>query len=310
MATGGLLIVAFILAVVMIRRQFKSVIERLFIYLLISTLLQETVFISNVVVQPTFTFMDAGQVCAILGALNLYTSILVQIFVISTVLYLLSRVTNKITFLQQNSQSCARFLEFCFVASVFLFPLIVCLALSYTNLFGLSIAWCWVKEFNEECKITKTSMAMMSFYMVYGVMSIVSVVVLVTVYCKISHKIKVATHLKNRAMILTVCILVDVAISLFASIIVSSSHENHTLYIYTTIISLYDFIYPIGFLVVVKYQALLAVIRKKEHSTTPLLSGSQINASAPFSNRVSPRSTTVTMTIQGTGEFDSYIHIE
>ena len=67
-AIGGWLIVAFIFVVVMIRREFKSVMERLFIYLLISTLLHETVFISNVLDQLQFEYnYMASQVCAVLG---------------------------------------------------------------------------------------------------------------------------------------------------------------------------------------------------------------------------------------------------
>ena len=134
-------------------------------------------------------------------------------------------------------------------------------------------------------------------------MSIVSVVILVTIYCKISRKIKAATHLTKQSMILAACLLVNVAIS----VLVNLSLIKHNLYIYGTIVSLYDITYPIGFLVVLKYPALLAVMRqiKKQKKKQPplLLPKSQMNATAPFSDRVSPRSTTVPITFQNTGAF-------
>ena len=301
-ATGGWLIVAFIFVIVMIRREFKSVIERFFIYLLISTLLRETVLISNVVNQFQY-YEYMSQVCAVLGGLDLYTAILVLIFITSTVFYLLSRVTNGFMFFQQN---CACFFELGFVVFVFLFPLIICMALLYANLFGLSAAWCWVKEFDKDCHridAIKRFFGGYSVILAFGVVSIILMVKFMVVYCKLSRKISAPTHLLKQAMILIACLVINVVILVFAFIVVNLAHIDVIfIYIYTTVISLYDIIYPIGFLVVVKYQALCTVMNKRKQSTYAPLAKTQ-NATAPFSDRVSARSTTVPISAPYTGGF-------
>ena len=158
---------------------------------------------------------------------SVHRAILVLIFITSTVLYLLSRVTNGFSFFQQNSQYCACFFELGFVIFVFLFPLIICMALLSTNLFGLSIAWCCVKEFDKDCHRTDAVKRFFGGYSVvlaFGVVSVVLMVSFVVVYCKVSRKINARTHLLKQAMILIACLVVNVSIIIFAAIIVNLAH--------------------------------------------------------------------------------------
>ena len=299
MAIGGWLIVAFIFVVFMIRREFKSVIKRFFIYLLISTLLREMVFILNIVYQ----FKDQlqrhyiEQICPILGALNLYTATLGQIFIASTVIYLLSRVTTVPTFFQQNPHS----FELGFVIFVFLFPLIICIGLLFTKIFGFNIAWCWLMNCHDDTPKNNIWLFILPYTIMYFATSIVFVVILVTIYCKISHKFKPAIHVQKQAMILAACLLINAVVGVLGFIL----YERTTPYPFATVLSLCHLTCPIGFLVILKYQALLAFIRQKKRKKeqSPLLPNQVNNATAPFSDRVSARSTTVSITLQNTGEF-------
>lgn len=108
-------------------------------------------------------------------------------------------------------------------------------------------------------------------------------------------------------MILITCLVLNVVIVVFASVVVNltpATRKYIVLYIYTTIVSLYDLIYPLGFLVSLKYQTLLSLVnsKKRPSSYIPIHDQSN-NAPAPFSDLVSARSTTVPITAQYTGEF-------
>lgn len=166
-ALGGFVVVALILVAVIICKEFKTVPERLFIYLLVATLLREAVLMSNIEHQFAYQYLD--EVCSMLGALNFYTAVLVLIYVTSTIGYLLSRAT-QYQVVHQRSKAFAKFFEIGFVIFTFLFPLIVSIALLYTDLFGLSMAWCWVREYDVECQKSSTIKKILGGYS--GVLSI------------------------------------------------------------------------------------------------------------------------------------------
>lgn len=309
-AVSGFLVVALIFGIVMIRREFQNVIERLFIYLLLATLIRETVLASNV--EHQFEYKNMKEVCSVLGALNLYTALLVLIYVASTVTYLLSRVVGH-KLLCKGSKSTARFFEIGFVIVTFLVPLIISMSLLYLDIFGLSTAWCWMHEYDNECRkvnILKKIFGGYSVLLIVGILGVIFTVIMVIIYWKIARKIKKAKHLLKQALILVIALLLNFIILIFSSfVILAPIGDNYILlveYVYTTVMSLYDLVYPLAFLVVVKYHTVLSAINnKRRHSSytrTPLHE-SHITATSPFSTRVSARSTTVAISAQFTGQF-------
>ena len=71
-ALGEFLLVALIFAITLVCKEFRSVTERFFIYLLLATLFREAVLVANVEHQFEYWVMD--EVCSVLGALDLYTA--------------------------------------------------------------------------------------------------------------------------------------------------------------------------------------------------------------------------------------------
>ncbi len=306
-AVSGFLVVALIFGIVMIRREFQNVIERLFIYLLLATLIRETVLASNV--EHQFEYKNMKEVCSVLGALNLYTALLVLIYVASTVTYLLSRVVEH-KLLCKGSKSTARFFEIGFVIVTFLVPLIISMSLLYLDIFGLSTAWCWMHEYDNECRkvnILKKIFGGYSVLLIVGILGVIFTVIMVIIYWKIARKIKKAKHLLKQALILVIALLLNVIILIFSLfVILTPIGDNYIIveYVYTTVISLYDLVYPLAFLVVVKYNTVLSAINnKRRHSSYTPLHKSHITATSPFSTRVSARSTTVAISAQFTGQF-------
>lgn len=104
--------------------------------MLLAILLREAVLMSNI--EHQFEHKWKYQVCSILGAFNLYTALLVVILVASSIAYLLRRVDYK----KSSSAALSKEFELGFVVLTFLVPSV---GLLYTDVFGLSIACCWLR---------------------------------------------------------------------------------------------------------------------------------------------------------------------
>ena len=310
------MIVALILVIVIIRKEFKTVIERLFIYLLIATLLRQGTLFSNV--EHQFQFDQQELVCSILGALNLYTANIVFIVVASAIVYLLNRVIDGE--LYHRIKTIAKAFELCLIITSLTIPFFISVGLFYTDMFGSSVAWCWTQEYvipNGTChktNIIKKIFGGYSVLLVTGLLSIFLTAAMVTIYCKLAHRIKKASHLLKQAVILIICLVLNSLIIVFSALatnLAAIEVKLIALYTYTIVISLFDLIYPLGFLIILKYQAIESFVRTESSrsSYTPIPK-SNANATAPFSDRVTARSTTIAITAQHTGEFTTVNYSE
>lgn len=315
-AAGGFVIVALIFIIVIIRKEFKTVIERLFIYLLIATLLREATLFSNI--EHQIYYKQQEQVCSILGALNLYTANVVFIIVASAIVYLLNRVVDGE--LYHRMKTIAKAFELGLVIISFTLPFVMSASLLYTDIFGSSVAWCWTQEYviiNGTCHKTNVIKKVFGGYsvlLVTGFLSIFLTATMVTIYCKVAHRIKKASHLLKQAVILIICLVLNSLIIVFSALatnLAAIEVKLIVLYTYTTVISFFDLIYPLGFLVILKYQAIVSWVHteRSRSSYTPIPK-SNANATAPFSDRVTARSTTISITAQHTGEFTTVHYSE
>ena len=297
-----LLVVAILLAYVLIRREYRSVLERLFIYLLFAALLREAVLVSNI--EHQFEYKQMEQVCSVLGALNLYTAVLAVVIVVSAIIYLLRRIAYK----KLKSAAFGKEFELGFVILTFLVPLIFSVGLLYTDIFGLSIAWCWLREYDNDCHKTnpvKKSLAGYGVFVLTGILSTILVTAMVLIYCRIARrKIKQATILKRQVLILSACLIASMAVLVFFLTVSNLPTFNEQViisYIHTVVLSIFDILHPLVFLLNLKCQAVVATRKRRSQYTS--LPESTLNASAPESDRFSANSNTVSRTLQYTGEF-------
>ena len=299
------LVVAILLAYVLIRREYKRVLERLFIYLLFATLLREAVLVSNV--EHQFEYKQKDSVCSVLGALNLYTAVLVVVIVVSAIIYFLRRIAYR----KSKFAAFGKEFELGFVTLTFLVPLIFSLGLFYTDIFGLSTAWCSLREYDKNCHKTnpvKKSLAGYGVFLLTGILCTILVAAMVLIYCRIARrKIKQATILKRQAVILSACLIAGTAFLAFVLTVSNIPRFNEQFiifYIHTVVLSIFDILYPLVFLLNLKCQAVVATRKRRSQYIT--LPESTLNASAPESDRFSANSNTVSLTLQYTGEFTQW----
>ena len=295
-ALAEFLVVAILLAYVLIRREYKSVLERLYIYLVLATLLREAVLLSNVEYQFGYDQKDQDHVCSILGALNLYTHVLIVVIVASTMIYLPRRVAYK----NSNSAVFDQVFELGFVILTFLVPLIISVSLFRTDIYGLSTAWCWLRQ---QCQTSPLKRVLAGYGNSFALIGILCTASMLMIYCKIARQIKQAKRLLRQAVILLTCLIVHLAIAILVIILTSTLNQKYItsiLYIQTLVVCTYD-TYPLGFLISLKCQAV--VLARKRRATYTSLPRSIVNASAPASERVSADSNTTPRILEYTGEF-------
>ena len=303
-AASGFIIVTTIFIIVMVRREFKTVIERLFIYLLISTLMRQASLVS--MVEHQFKHQAMDEVCSFLGAMDLYTSFLVMFFSASSVVYLLSRAVQYKPFYQRSRV----YVEITLVFLALVLPLLLSHGLIFTNLYGLSVAWCWLKAYNNDCTHTSTLKKVLGGYTLLlgtGIFSVFLMVVVVVVYCKIARKVKKAVFFLKQATILITCLMLHVLLLIFSTLVNAVALVNQKYIVgctYAVVMALNDLIYPLGFLAFLKYQGLATLIQSKQRRAQYMrIAKSHTNATVPLSDRVSANSTTVPFTFPFTGEF-------
>ena len=306
-AASGFMIVTTIFIIVIVRREFKTVVERLFIYLLISTIMREASLAS--MVEHQFEHQAMDEVCSFLGAMDLYTAFLVMFFAASSVVYLLGRAVQYKPF-YQRSRAFIAYVETTFVFLAFVLPLLLSHGLIFTNLYGLSVAWCWLRAYNNDCTRTSTLKKVLGGYTLLlgtGIFSVFLMVVVVIVYCKIARKVKKAVFFLKQATILITCLMLHVFLLIFSTLVnaVALANQKYTVgCTYAVLMALYDLIYPLGFLAFLKYQGLATLIQSKRRRAQYMrIAKSHANATVPFSDRVSANSTTVPFTFPFTGEF-------
>lgn len=295
-ASAGFVVVAAMLIILLIRREYRSVLERLFIYLLLATLGREAVLFSNI--EQQFSKKKMDQVCSIIGALDLYTAVLVLIYVASMIIYLLGRVAG----IKQKFSKVA--LELGFLIITVLVPLIIATGLLYTGIFGVFTAWCWMREYDSDCHtLLQKTIAGYGFLIIIGFLSFFLTMGMVIIYYKIARRIKPARHLMKQSTIMIACLIVNSLILAFAAVIINlSSHMKAViLHMYTIAVALYDIVYPLGFLLSFKYQAFSSFIKTKKRVSD--YSSLLKNGTSPPSDRITARSTTYAVTAPYTGDF-------
>jgi hypothetical protein len=84
-----------------------------------------------------------------------------------------------------NKTTASKVLEISLIVLITFVPFIVSTSLLYTDIFGLSVAWCWMQEYDSQRNKTNTASILMggySFLVATCLLSITLSVVMVIMY--------------------------------------------------------------------------------------------------------------------------------
>lgn len=253
----GMLVAGVIWTVLLCVKAYKTVLQRLFIYGVLSTFTHEATHAASIEHQFKYKYQD--QVCSHLGFLNNWTIWIVSNFHMCIVAYLLFVVYTQVRgdpFPRlSHSKSGKRTLEVaCVLLSIFLPVTILWIPYLY-NEYGLDVSWCWMKEYTSDCNSTSlTSLIVFGYssFEVVGFVGLVTAVGIVVVYCKLAARFANAKRLLRQVLILVLAIItfmVVLNIMLQIDIFKSKSPSFAKEIYFALAITIKDLIFLSGYLV-------------------------------------------------------------
>lgn len=213
---GTLITLAVITALVCVQA-YRTVLQRLFLYSVLATLVHELLHVSQIEVQFQFKWQD--QVCTHLGFLSNWSGIVIYIFNLDIILYLLFVVYRQLRggVLSKYFQShlCRGLAEcLCVLLSIFL-PVAYIWVPYKENNYGLNEAYCYIKAFDNNCTTIGVKDKLIYAYSLYEGVGIVAVVIaagILIVYCTLSVLFIRAKNLLRQILILLLAILLYIVI--------------------------------------------------------------------------------------------------
>ena len=209
----GSLLAAVVVVLLVSIRAYKTVLQRLFLYGVFSTMIHEAVHFASI--EERFKYPQQGQVCAALGFLTNWTTWVVCDFHVCIVGYLLCVVFYQLRgnqfFLMVQSPTRKRFIEIVCVLLSITLPLAVLWVPFLKSMYGLDESWCWIKAYKNDCNSTGLNDKLIygySFFEVVGLGAFVTTVGIIITYCTVASKYSNVRHLLRHIIILSLAIII------------------------------------------------------------------------------------------------------
>ena len=205
-AMMGAIIILAILSFLIYFKAYRSLFQRLYLYLIIATLLNEIVGIISI--EHRWCYSKQETVCLWIGIFTAWTYVLLFIFSYEIIFYLLYLVVSQLRgiHLPQCGRGCTRC---CGVTAeiVYVFlPVLISTAFALPpyiqDKYGVAGPWCFVRSLNDDCE-PKGFAIQMTFYGMYlslGVAGIVASVIFSIVYFKLANSFNEVRYLLKRTL--------------------------------------------------------------------------------------------------------------
>ena len=197
-----------ILSFLIYYKVYSSLFQRLYLYLIMATLLSEITGVISIEHQWRYERQEA--VCVGVGLFLAWTYVLLFIFSYEIIVYLLYLVVWNIrgTRLPQCGMGCTRcrgmIVEIMYIAIPVLISTAFALPPFIQQKYGIAGPWCFVRSLNDDCEPTgfTTQMTFYGMYMTLGVAGIVASLIFSVVYFKLASSFREVRHLLKRTLYL------------------------------------------------------------------------------------------------------------
>lgn len=254
-----LLLVA-MLTVLCAIKAYKSVVQRLFLYLIVITIVDEMCNVA--VMEHRFHYPHQDVVCAAVGFATHWCSSVVVECAVGVIAYtvLLICVSFRRNGLPTTtlSRKARVFLEVLYLIVIILLPLTVIWIPFLNGNYGLAVAWCWIRTVHENCeKVAELEQLIMGYggFEIVSIAGIVAFFGLSITYCRISTaRFAQVRRLVLQSLTLTSFVLLylvsantGLAIRIYS--VVTKWKQHYPMWIYHgVIIPICQLIIPFGFL--------------------------------------------------------------
>ena len=264
-ATLGAVIILVILSFLICYKAYSSLFQRLYLYLIIVTLLNEMTGIVSI--EHQWQYEGQETVCKWVGFFLAWTYVLVFIFSYEIIFYLLYLVTSKI-WGTRLPLWCSRIGSRCCGAGVaveaifVVLPVLISTAFALPPLlakpqrYGIAGPWCFVRSLNDNCDPAgfTIQVAFYGMYMFVGVVGIAASLIFSVVYFKLATSFREARHLLKRTLYIMVYKFIHILLIMCSLTcrLYTLLHRRHQLYglwlVHALAVPIGVLVFPLGYL--------------------------------------------------------------
>lgn len=247
------------LVVLCYSKAYTSLVQRLFLYLILAATITELCFTATL--EHQFHYSTRSEVCIALGILTQWSSLMFVLCagaVIGYTILLVCIMMKCDHYLHVSLSQRRRFLlESLYLVLVVLLPLLILWMPFMEGSHGLAVAWCWTAAVDNNCGKIGIGYQFIIDYVIYeavGVMGILAMVGMTAVYCRLSSTVeRVKKLLLQSLTLLSFLLLYILVISIALCIRIYSDVTGRNppvivLVVHGAIIPLCHLIIPFGFL--------------------------------------------------------------
>lgn len=261
-----LVIVSLILLLLVFYKAYKTTLQRLFLYITMTTVLEEVAF--TLAIEHQFYYPGQGHICVFLGFLLEYTVSITNYLILCKIFFLLYVVCSNLRGNPLKSKNVGKrwwffilFEVMCILFSV-LFPLTYLYVPFLHRTYNLAGGWCWIITIDGKCKNVGLVHQIIFGYGIFegvGLLSILLTSVFSIIYCRQAYVHKIVRHQHLITLRQTLCLLGFLVASVvalsfgFATRVytgIVQVEENYAMWLMLAITPpIYPAVYPMGFLV-------------------------------------------------------------
>ena len=305
----GVVIILAILSFLIYYKAYRSLFQRLYLYLIIATLLNELAGVISIEHQWHYERQETA--CVWIGLVTGWTYVLLFIFSYEIIVYLLYLVVSKIRGIQLLqcgigcTRCCGAIVEIVYLVLPALISTAFALPPYIQHRYGIAGPWCFVRSLNSNCEPSGKviQMAFYGMYMSLGVAGIVASLIFSIVYFKLANSFKEVHYLLKRTLFVLIfkfvhilLIMCSVACRLYT--LQTGRHQLYGLWLtHALSVPIGVLVFPIGYLLCFHPVGRIAQIIYTFCRHRMLLNPDEgqnmtLQSTAPRSNRISQPSHT------------------
>lgn len=206
-----------IFLLLLICRAYKTVLQRLFLYLMVATAMRELLIAASL--EHHFKYHGQDKVCTWVAFLYNWTGILLFVFTVGILIYLFFLVQyvakgNTVPHILQSKRRRVS-LEILYIVVPSILTFAYASVPYFTHNYGLAGAWCWIRALDDNCKMTLSGLLAQLFhghifYEAGGIIGIILTVAVAVVYYRLPISLQEARKLIRKTFVVMICFLLSV----------------------------------------------------------------------------------------------------
>ena len=256
-ALGCVAILLVMLLILCFTKAFATIMQRLFLYLILASLVSEILIACTLEHQVYYEQQE--EVCAALGFVTNWSTNVAMLCAVGVITYAMILVCTHTSmkcnrlYNREYSTRCKVLLELYYLISIVLLPCVILWLPLLNDHYGLAVAWCWIRAIDQNCNefglVEQISFGFATFF-VLTFFSLIMLVWLAHTYWKVSTELK---QLLLQILVLTMFVLFFIlvyssalAIRIYSGI--TKWTQDYGMWIYHgTTLPLAQLIIPLGF---------------------------------------------------------------